>query len=237
MNQVKMKRVQKTKKKIVLENTGSCFWEQIKSLKKRECDLEFDWEGGIEEEGFNELLFNSKNKSKDKKWKKGANKKVELTEEEKKEQARLALLTMDEDDSKRHFNLDDLLLDKKQKRRKGKRDVDEEEKKQVDDFKINIEDPRFQAIFSDHKFNIDPSDQMFKKTKAMESILNEKIKRIQSDDMGNKKSEEKSNGLEDGAKTDGGVSLLVKSIKSKTEVLKRKKRKIINFRKKLKNNY
>lgn len=31
-----------------------------KSKKAREADLEFSWEGGIEEEGFNDLLFNSK---------------------------------------------------------------------------------------------------------------------------------------------------------------------------------
>ena len=32
----------------------------VKSEKKREGDLEFSWEGGMEEEGFNSLLFDSK---------------------------------------------------------------------------------------------------------------------------------------------------------------------------------
>ena len=31
-----------------------------KTKKKRDGDLEFSWEGGMEEEGFNSLLFNSK---------------------------------------------------------------------------------------------------------------------------------------------------------------------------------
>lgn len=35
---------------------------ESKSKKQRKGDLEFDWEGGIKEDGFNELLFNNNNK-------------------------------------------------------------------------------------------------------------------------------------------------------------------------------
>ncbi|CAF0935309.1 unnamed protein product [Brachionus calyciflorus] len=189
-----------------------------KSRKNRECDLEFDWDGGIRNSSSDE----DEDKFKKKRGQKKINK-IELSEEDKKERARLSLLTMDDEDQKEHFNLDDLLLDKKQRRNKKKskyddEDVDEKEKKQ-DNFQVNIKDPRFQAIFTDHKFNIDPSDQLFKKTKAMENILNEKIKRIESGEVGN---EDKSN-LDEDKNNSNGVSLLVKSIKSKTESLKRKK--------------
>ncbi|RMZ97338.1 ESF1 -like protein, partial [Brachionus plicatilis] len=144
--------------------------------------------------------------------------KSELTEEEKKEQARLSLLTMDNEDHKSHFNLDDLLLDKKQKKNKKKLKCDDEEKKE-DNFEVNLKDPRFEAIFTDHRFNIDPSDQLFKKTKAMENILNEKVKRIKEGQLAEDRDEDDQVDKNES----NGVSLLVKSIKSKTESLKRKK--------------
>lgn len=81
-----------------------------------------------------------------------------------------------------------------------------------------MEDPRFQAIFTSHKFNIDPSDQSFKKTKAMENLLLEKIKRIENNSLGESMAIEV-----DPSSKKSEDSLLVKSIKSKTEVLKRKK--------------
>ena len=101
--------------------------------------------------------------------------------------------------------------------------------------KLNINDPRFDAIFKDHKFNIDPSDQSFKKTKAMEQILNEKIKRIQSNENKNEDangSNVETNGAASAAGSDPHISLMVKSIKSKAEILKRKKEEINNIKKK-----
>ena len=81
-----------------------------------------------------------------------------------------------------------------------------------------MDDPRFQAIFTSHKFNIDPSDQSFKKTKEMEKLLDEKIKRIEKTSENNKESNDLTN-----SKSVSDDSLLVRSIKSKTEVMKRKK--------------
>lgn len=83
-----------------------------------------------------------------------------------------------------------------------------------------MEDPRFQAIFTSHKFNIDPSDQSFKKTKAMENLLDEKIKRMETT---NGDEESKKDDNNNSKKPISDESLLVKSIKSKTEVLKRKR--------------
>lgn len=85
-----------------------------------------------------------------------------------------------------------------------------------------MEDPRFQAIFTSHKFNIDPSDQSFKKTKAMENLLDAKIKRMEnSATNGDEESNKDDNN--NSKKLISDESLLVKSIKSKTEVLKRKR--------------
>lgn len=85
-----------------------------------------------------------------------------------------------------------------------------------------MEDPRFQAIFTSHKFNIDPSDQSFKKTKAMENLLDEKIKRMENS-TANGDDESKKDDNNNSKKLISDESLLVKSIKSKTEVLKRKR--------------
>jgi hypothetical protein len=145
-----------------------------------------------------------------------------------------------EEDSKAHFNLDDLLIDGKNNKKKAKKfnknDIDSSTNKKADNFEVDLKDPRFNAIFTDHKFNIDPSDQSFKKTKAMETILNEKIKRIQNnefnqDSVSNVQSQE-----EKASREDASLSLMVKSIKSKTEILKRKKDEINNIKKKIRLN-
>lgn len=85
---------------------------------------------------------------------------------------------------------------------------------------MNINDPRFQAIFTSHKFNIDPSDQSFKKTKAMEQLLDEKIKRLEKEKP--EERSEKEVAAEEKINKASEESLLIRSIKSKTEVLKRK---------------
>ena len=95
---------------------------------------------------------------------------------------------------------------------------------------MNLKDPRFEAIYTDHKFNIDPSDQSFKKTKAMEVILEEKIKRIQKDQPN--KDDRNGGSGDDAAREHAHISLMVKSIKSKAEILKRKKVEIDNIKKK-----
>ena len=86
-----------------------------------------------------------------------------------------------------------------------------------------MEDPRFQAIFTSHKFNIDPSDQSFKKTKAMENLLDEKIKRMENSTANGDDESKKDDNNNNSKKLISDESLLVKSIKSKTEVLKRKR--------------
>lgn len=79
----------------------------------------------------------------------------------------------------------------------------------------------------------------------MEQILNEKIKRIQSGDKNNndqanhedtsESSQSKTNNTAS-SQQDPHISLMVKSIKSKAEILKRKKEEINNIKKKLKMN-
>lgn len=157
----------------------------------------------------------------------------------------MSLLTIDDNDAGRaHFNLDDLLLSSKNKKVKSKKDKKKGESEPTkDDFELNVNDPRFSAIFFDHKFNIDPSDQMFKRTKAMENLLDEKTKRkfnqVDSSDKidasnGNDEDDDNNNNAKS-AKVDPSAQLLVKSIKSRNEALERRRQQIKEKQKALKN--
>lgn len=102
-------------------------------------------------------------------------------EEENQRKAELELLLMDQDeDGKKHFNMkqieEDATMSKsKRKRLIKKKNVQEESKE--DDFKVNVKDPRFTALFTSHHFNIDPADPHYRRTKGTEALVNEKLKR------------------------------------------------------------
>ena len=81
---------------------------------------------------------------------------------------------------------------------------------------MNVSDPRFEALFVDHNFNIDPSNQLFKKTNAMETLVQEKLKRKLDNTREDSIDDEKVT-----IKNNADLSLMIKSIKSKTEVHKK----------------
>lgn len=115
---------------------------------------------------------------------------------------------------------------------------------------MDVKDPRFQAMFTSHLFNLDPSHPSYKNTKATQSILTEKQRRREEEqrrvedsvgaqkaaagiqEVAGKKRENDSDALtvETASKKsmDPSLSLLVKSIKSKTEQFQaRKKQKLM----------
>lgn len=110
---------------------------------------------------------------------------------------------------------------------------------------MDVKDPRFQAMFTSHLFNLDPSHPSYKKTRGTSSILAEKQLRReqqrraegsgQEAEPGSSKQEAAGNKRENdcvasAAKKamDPSLSLLVKSIKSKTEQFQaRKKQKLL----------
>lgn len=124
--------------------------------------------------------------------------------------AELELLLSDEDDNKKHFSLDKIQKAEEMKSKKKKKTRNEGVEK--DDFKINVDDQRFSAIFTSHHYNIDPTDSHFKKTSAMETLIKEKLKRRASS---NEEVVEKVPRVEN--KRDPELSVLVKSVKRKTE--------------------
>ncbi len=81
-----------------------------------------------------------------------------------------------------------------------------------EDFDINVHDDRFAAIYSRPEFNIDPSEQNFKKTKGMENLIGEKQKRVASGQIKNNKKEDKK---ENKSKLDPEITASLKFVKNK----------------------
>ena len=52
-----------------------------------------------------------------------------------------------------------------------------QERKVEDNFKIDLADDRFSAIFKKAEYNVDPSNPNFKKTKSMQAFIQEKQRR------------------------------------------------------------
>ncbi|CAK1556372.1 unnamed protein product [Leptosia nina] len=122
-------------------------------------------------------------------------------------------LLLDEEDGKKHFSLkkiqDAETTSKKSKRKKLKEKL-KEQKETIPDFEIDVNDQRFAALYESHHFNIDPTDPNFKKTKNMEKLIQEKLKRRPTDDIPVATESKKS-------REDIEINLLVKNVKRKTK--------------------
>ncbi|XP_038072502.1 ESF1 homolog [Patiria miniata] len=175
-----------------------------------------------------------------KKKKKTKGRKEETVGEEDKDKVQqnkseLELLFMDEDsDGKKHFNLKQIMenektLSKKAKRKKRRQQQQEEATKYEDDFQIDVGDNRFQAMFTSHLYAVDPSDPHFKKTKATEALLAERQKRrlkeeerqgVVTTPRATPETTPKASKL---VKRDAELSMLIKSVKNKTDQFKERK--------------
>uniref|UniRef100_A0A8B9LYS7 ESF1 nucleolar pre-rRNA processing protein homolog n=1 Tax=Accipiter nisus TaxID=211598 RepID=A0A8B9LYS7_9AVES len=167
----------------------------------------------------------------------GLKKKPELVEstsededEVEKQKAEMALLMMDdENDTRKHFNYKKIVEQQNLSKKKKKLLMKKKELLE-DDFQVNVADTRFQAMFTSPLFNLDPSDPNFKKTKAVEKILEEKARRREEKEQDLKKA---SKGQENNMAKKGGVakkaidptlSMLIKSVKNKTEEFQARKK-------------
>lgn len=115
------------------------------------------------------------------KLKKGRGKQTSDIEQDPKSKAELELLMMDDEDDteksinkKAHFNMKEILKSEKEKKKKNK--YQDKNKIVVDDFKPDLEDPRFKEMFEGHDFAIDPTQSEFRGTKAMKEMLNKRSK-------------------------------------------------------------
>ncbi|KAK2531768.1 Esf1 [Columba guinea] len=154
-------------------------------------------------------------------------------DEVEKQKAEMALLMMDdEDDARKHFNYKKIVEQQNLSKKKKKLLMKKKELLE-DDFQVDVADRRFQAMFTSPLFNLDPSDPNFKKTKAVEKILEEKARRreekeqdLQETGKGQENKVAKKGEVAKKA-IDPALSMLIKSVKSKTEEFQaRKKQKL-----------
>ncbi|KFV05727.1 ESF1 [Tauraco erythrolophus] len=167
----------------------------------------------------------------------GLKKKPELVEsnsededEVEKQKAEMALLMMDDDDdARKHFNYKKIVEQQNLSKKKKKLLMKKKELLE-DDFQVNVADTRFQAMFTSPLFNLDPSDPNFKKTKAVEKILEEKARRREEKEQdlqeASKEQENKMAKKGEVAKKaiDPALSMLIKSVKNKTEEFQARKK-------------
>uniref|UniRef100_A0A8C7JYL2 ESF1, nucleolar pre-rRNA processing protein, homolog (S. cerevisiae) n=2 Tax=Oncorhynchus kisutch TaxID=8019 RepID=A0A8C7JYL2_ONCKI len=236
---------------------------QEKDQKKEDkgMEMEITWVPGLKEtteqlvkeklEGkdkltpWEEFIEKKKDKKKQKKTKGKQPNKSNLFYFSINPQAEMALLMDDDDDKHKHFNYDKIVeeqnLSKKKRKKLLKKDNTSLEE---DNFQVDVKDPRFQAMFTSHLYNLDPSDPGYKKTKATQSIQVEKQRRREerqrnqdealkssqappAQEVGAKKQETDASGhavAEPTKKMDPGLSMLIKSIKNKTEQFQARKK-------------
>ncbi|KAM9681721.1 ESF1 homolog isoform 1-T2 [Dama dama] len=148
-----------------------------------------------------------------------------------RQKAEMALLVMDEEEeSKKHFNYNKIVEHQNLSKKKKKQLMKKKELLE-DDFEVNVKDARFQAMYTSHLFNLDPSDPNFKKTKAMEKILEEKARQREQKEQeltqAVKKKESEIQKESHKRSIDPALSMLIKSVKNKTEQFQaRKKQKV-----------
>ncbi|XP_073230335.1 ESF1 homolog [Porites lutea] len=135
------------------------------------------------------------------------------TEEDKKAKEELELLLMEDKDDRQHFSLKGIMDSEKRKSKKRRKRKANQEEIVDDNFNVNLKDSRFDALFTSHHFAVDPSDPQYRKTKAMETIIEERQRRRETE---GKTDQAKSVEGDQSQRKDPSLSLLVKSVKSKT---------------------
>ncbi|KAK4188103.1 putative Pre-rRNA-processing protein ESF1 [Podospora australis] len=206
-----------------------------------EVEEEAPEEGQEEDLGFNDPFFTAaepvkKTKTalqKEQRLKKRAQREKEEAEGAA-EKAQLELLMADENadapTNVNHFDMKEIMRAEKKskgkgKGKKGKGKGGEEGEQQQDDFKMDVEDARFKAVFESHEFAIDPSNPKFKATQGMKKLLEEgRKKRKHGDhysnhDVDRSDNKKKVRGGEGG--DDGELSSLVESVKRKAKAGRR----------------
>ncbi|CAL8334155.1 unnamed protein product [Lota lota] len=150
----------------------------------------------------------------------------EEDEELERRKAEMSLLMGDEDDEKhKHFNFEKIVeLQNLSKKKKKKLQKKSQEDLQEDHFQVDVADPRFQAVFTSHLFNMDPSDPSFRRTRGTDRIVAEKLRRRAQQETHRRGKQEAptqpQEAVAGGAEKKGldpSLSLLVKSIKNKTQ--------------------
>ena len=104
----------------------------------------------------------------------------------------LELLTVDDAiDTKRDYNLRDKIKSYKKSTRKTLSDP----VKTKNTFQLNVNDQRFQAIYTQAAFNIDQSDPQFKSTADTQQLIEEKFKKRNLSSRTKRKNDDNNNDI------------------------------------------
>ncbi|KAL2153585.1 hypothetical protein VTH82DRAFT_4740 [Thermothelomyces myriococcoides] len=145
-------------------------------------------------------------------------------EENAAQKAQLELLMADENGGDAHLDHFDMKeieraekLKGKKKKKKGKKATEDRGGLQ-EDFKMDVEDSRFKAVFENHEFAIDPSNPKFKATQGMKKLLEEGRKKrkagLEESPNGKQEQREPKKAKAGG---DQELSKLVESVKKKVK--------------------
>ncbi|KAM5483015.1 pre-rRNA-processing protein esf1 [Microsporum audouinii] len=194
--------------------------------------------GAEEDLGFDDPFFtapelDAANAAKQRKEEKRKQQEQRRAEEEASasKRAELELLMMDDDKAApiAHFDMNEIEKAEKRSRKsgkykRGKKDTTEAEP--VDNFEVNVKDPRFQSLFESHEYAIDPTNPRFKQTKGMNTLLEEGRKRRRhiddaersDENAGHKQKKNKKSKPSSAVADDGeAISKLVEKVKAKTK--------------------
>ncbi|KAL1962906.1 hypothetical protein VTN77DRAFT_9084 [Rasamsonia byssochlamydoides] len=216
--------------------------ERIKAAKRGETiskdqdNKEAGEDGGKKEDlGFDDPFFDDPTDEASKSSKRKEEKRKKREEKAAEEaaaaaqRAELELLMVDDQNTGiKHFDMNEIEKAEKRARKKGKKGKGKsgEEQTPVDDFKIDVNDPRFASLYENHEFAIDPTNPKFKNTSGMRALLEEgrKRRRLQEDadgdepdDRTKKHKKASSTKRDDAADDDLDLKKLVARVKNKTK--------------------
>eukprot|EP00794_Sanderia_malayensis_P017593 gene17593-19346_t len=141
----------------------------------------------------------------------------------------LELLLMEDKKEKQHFNLKSIVANEKSKRKKKKDKGKTSKATFEDNFEIDVQDSRFAALYTSHDYAPDPSDPQFKKTKAMDKILEEKQRRRKENENRPKSDVTAEVSTKKKQSVDPSLSALIKTVKSRTEHFQKQKKKSLKI--------
>ncbi len=167
-----------------------------------DIDMEITWQPGLKSKA--EQKFQNSNNQTEKKNKKHEKSnlirsQIEQEEEEdstENNRETLELLTVDDEiDGKRDYNLRDMIKSHKKSTKAAAKNAKKSKKlqqnssdipdsnKNDDAFQLNVNDKRFQAVYTKAAFNIDQSDPGFKPTAGTQRLIDEKLKKRKFDTL------------------------------------------------------
>ncbi|KAL2006323.1 hypothetical protein VTN00DRAFT_9977 [Thermoascus crustaceus] len=201
---------------------------EVKESKDKKEDSESEEDLGFDDPFFNDpepAKASASARRKEEKRKKREEREAEEAANAAK-RAELELLMVDDKNTGvKHFDMNEIEKAEKKARKKGKKGkTGGEPEAPVDDFKMDVNDPRFARLYESHEFAIDPTNPRFKGTSGMKALLEEgrKRRRIRDDDeeaaeRGTGKEQNKKQKKESSKDEKDEIKKLVAKVKGKTQ--------------------